>query len=356
MTLKFDQLLEVNNQKLNKQYIQSLSKQERLDLIDPIFNLLRENGWIYPDNTAKLNKSWKALLDFVPDLNSADLFNNSSLATDICKFFCHTFYLATERDKPTLIDNFNNDAILKKIIHNRLGLAWLDADDKGGGVNEAFNLSFKMVAIQGQRSMRLVNATSMFKPSIAKYMALKYSSENDTIFDYSCGFAGRLMGTMAANRKYIGTDPLTTPELTKLAEYFKFDPERYKLINSGSEKYRGEENSVDLCYSSPPYIEQEFYSNDPTQAYNNGEDYFYDTYWQGTLENAKYMLKPGKIFGLNILEKYSKMVQMTTQQFGEPIEIIKLRTVRSHLTKNRGADGGMAAEKFEPIYIFRNNK
>jgi hypothetical protein len=355
-TLKFDQQLEINGQKLNKKYIQSLSKQQRLDLIDPIFNLLRGNGWIYPDDKSKLNKSWKSLLEFQPDLNAADIFNNSSLATNICKFFCPQFYLATERDKPTLIDNFNNDEVLKKIIYNRLGLGWLDADEKGSGVNEAFNLSFKMIAIQGQRSMRLVNATSMFKPSIAKYMALKYSQENDTIFDYSCGFGGRLLGSMAANRKYIGTDPMTTNELTTMAEYFKFDKERYTLINSGSELYRGEENSIDLSYSSPPYLEQEYYSDDPRQAYNQGEDHFYNVYWKGTLENIKYMLKSGKVFGLNILEKYSKMVDMAKEQFGEPFEIIKLRTVRSHLTKHRGSEGGMAAEKFEPIYIFRNNK
>src|ERR1700722_2543682 len=244
--LKFDEVIEINGQKLTKKYIQSLSKQERLDLIDPIFNVLREIGWLFPDNTTKVKKSWKTLMDFQPDLTETSLFNNSSLATDICKHFCHSFFLATEENKPTMLDNFSNDKILKRIIANRLGLDWLEHDGKGPGVNEAFNLSFKMIAIQGQRSMRLVNATSMFKPSIAKYLALKYSEPNDTIFDYSCGFGGRMLGIISAGRKYIGTDPLTTNELEEMAKFLDFKTQEYTLIKSGSENYRGDENSGDF--------------------------------------------------------------------------------------------------------------
>ena len=352
LKLKFDEIIYLNEEKLDKKYIQSLTKQQRLDLVEPVFNILRASGWVYPDDLNKVKKSWNALLAYQPDLMADDLFNNSSLATDICKYFCNNFFLATEKGKSTLIDNFNDDKILKRIIENRLGLDWLDADKNGPGVNEAFNLSFKMIACQGQRSMRLVNATSMFKPTVSKFMALKYSNENDTIFDYSCGFGGRLLGTMAANRKYIGTDPLTTEELENMATFLQFKKDRYALIKSGSENYRGDENSVDLSYSSPPYLAQEVYSSDITQAYNQGDDYFYNTYWKQTLANVKYMLKPGKIFGFNILAKYTKMIEMAKEQFGEPIETVKLRTVRSHLSKGPT----QTDQKNEPIYIFKNNK
>src|SRR5204863_347921 len=129
------------------------------------------------------------LLEYDPLNDPKVLFNNSSLATDICKHFCaESFFNTTETNKPTIIENFYNDEKLKKMIHNRLGLVWLDADEKGPGVNEAFNLSFKMIAIQAQRSMRLVNSTSIFKPSIAKYVCMKYSEPGDVVGDYSCGF------------------------------------------------------------------------------------------------------------------------------------------------------------------------
>lgn len=350
-TLKFDQVIEINGQKLDKHYIQSLNKDQRLALIDPIFQVVRDTGWLYPDDLKKIKKSWKALLDYEPDLTSISLFNNSSLATDICKHFCHKFYLATEKNKPTMIDNFNNDKILKRMIENRLGLDWLEDDENGKGVNESFKLTYKQVAVQAQRSMRLVNATSMFKPSIAKYLALRYSQENDVVLDFSCGFGGRLLGTMAANRKYIGTDPWTTNELEIMAQFLEFDKSRYTLINSGSEYYLGDKNSVDFSYSSPAYFDQEVYSPDLSQAYSMGEDYFYGTYWNKTLDNVKYMLKPDKWFGLNV-KGVPRMLEMAEKTFGPVVEQIALRTVKSHLTKSLAT----GIEKNEYVYMFKNTK
>jgi len=44
------------------------------------------------------------------------------------------------------------------------------------------------------------------------------------------------------------------------------------------------------------------------------------------------------------------MLQMAIDRFGEPVEFIALRTVRSHLNKSAGT------EKNEYIYMFKNNK
>ena len=345
--LKFDDTLEINGIKLTKKYIESLSYQERQALVDPIFDLVRASGFPYPDNTDSFKKDYKKLVDLKIDINQIELFNNSSLCTKPCRYFCRSFYGASELKAKTMLEVFNDDKLMKKLIFNRLGGDWLLSDDKGPGVNESFNFTTKQI-IQGMRSMRLVPAISMFKPDIAKYMCVKYSEVGDTVGDYSCGFGGRLLGAMSCGRKYIGTDPLTVPELEEMAKFFDFKD--YKLIQSGSEDYRGDENSVDLYWSSPPYFSQELYSQDSSQAYNKGEDYFYDVYWKKTLENVKFMLKPNKFFGLNILDKYNRMIDMAKEQFGEPVEVIKLRTIKSHLTKNSGI------EKFEPVYIFKNIK
>lgn len=353
--LGYSEILEVNNQKLTKKYIESLSKQDRENLVEPIFNIFRENGFMYPDESSEdLKKEYKKLLDHQPDLTSMEIYNNSSLATNICRYFCHTFFDAKDKSSKTMKELFFDDVKLKKSIRNRLGMEWLDSDKKGPGVNEAFNLSFKML-IQSFRSQRLVAPVSIFKPDIAKYMSEKYSEPDDLVGDYSCGFGGRLLGCMAAGRRYQGTDPLTVPELNEMANFFNFDKNKYKLIHSGSEVFRGDKDSLDLMWSSPPYYakkdkEIEYYSSDETQAYNKGEDHFYNVYWKETLNNAKFMLKPNKIFGLNVLDKCTEMINMTKEVFGEPIEIIKLRTVRSHLTKTSGVT------KFEPIFIFKNVK
>jgi hypothetical protein len=237
---------------------------------------------------------------------------------------------------------FEDDLKLKRLIENRLGFDWYEKEDN----DETFNISFKMI-IQGMRSSRAVPSISMFKPNIAKYIYMKYSEEGDIVYDYSAGFGGRMLGAASCNRSYIGTDPLTTDELEIMASDLELKNTR--LIKNGSENVKLEENSIDFSFSSPPYYDQEYYSSEKTQAYANGEDYFYNVYWKNTLCNVKYMLKPNKWFGLNI-KNYPKMLDMAIDMFGNFIETVNLRTIRSHLNKTAGV------EKMEYVYMFKNIK
>lgn len=339
----FDKILEIDGTLITAKYVKTLNKEERLSLIDPLFHKFRSIGWLYPDDIEAVNDHWKKLLKFEPDLSTNELFNNNSLATNICKHFCHNFYDATEENSPKMKDIFNDDEKLKKLIGNRLGLAWYDKDNN----DETFNISFRML-IQGMRSARMVPSISMFKPNIAKYMYMKYSDEGDVVFDYSIGWGGRMLGAAASNRKYIGVDPLTSIEVSNIVKHFNL--ENITLVKSGSENFILEENSIDFSFSSPPYFNQEVYSSDLTQSYNNGEKYFYEIYWNNTLKNVKKMLKPGKWFGLNITDKYDRMINMAKQEFGDVVEIVKLRTVRNHLTKTAGD------QKYESIFMFKNIK
>lgn len=346
--LKLTDTIEINNNKLTKKYIESLNYKEREALIDPIFNFFRSLGFPQPTDKTKLNKEYKRLLDKTFDLATDEIFNNSSVATYICHYFCwNEFYSSKEVKSKSVIEVFNDDDLLKKIISNRLGMDWLLDDDKGPGVNESFNFTVKQI-ITGARSSRKAPAISMFKPEVAKFLYEKYSNEGDLVHDYSAGFGGRLLGAVSCNRKYIATDPLTIDCLKDMVNYFDF--KNVILINSGSENYKLKENSVDFSFSSPPYYNQEIYALNSSQAYNNGEDYFYNVYWKNTLSNIKRGLKPNKWFGLNITNKYTKMIDMAKEEFGEPIEIIKLKTVRSHLSKSAGN------VKFEPVFMFKNKK
>lgn len=342
-SFKFDETIEINGHKLDKKYIHSLNKSEREALIEPIFQQLRFQGFPYPDNTKKISSEWQRLLDFQPDTSSDSLYGNSSVATYICKFFCHNFYKAKDKiKKPNMVTLFDDDNVLKKLIWNRLGLGWIDY-----GPEETFNLTPKMF-VQGFRSMRLAGMTSIFKPDIAKTLTLKYSQPNDIVYDPSAGWGSRMLGVASANRKYIGVDPLTIAELSNMRKFLQL--KSCALINAVSENYRAKQNSVDFILTSPPYFNQEIYSEDQSQAYMQGEDYFYNTYWKKTLENIQYMLKPDKYCALNITN-YPKMVEMAEKYFKLDC-IVKIKLTKSHLNK-AGKDD---ATKFEPIYIFKNNK
>lgn len=346
---QYSEIIEINGKKLTSKFIEGLSYEEREELVVPIFDHFRKVGFLIPsEDDEDLRKEYQRLIDLEVDPEQMDWFNNSSLGTNICKQFCHKSFFGSRGSKKekTMEELFNDDAKMLKTIRNRLGMDWLISDRKGPGVNEAFNFSFKML-IQGFRSQRLISPISMFKPNVAKFMALRYSKEGETVGDMSCGFGGRMLGTMAAKRKYVGTDPLTVPELQKMADFYGF--EHVKLIKDGSENYRGAENSIDLYWSSPPYFDQEIYSNDENQAYSKGKEYFFDVYLKRTLENVRFMLKPGKWFGLNI-KNVPGAIELAKEHFGDVVEEVRLRTVRSHLNKSAGTT------KFESIFMFKNGK
>ena len=119
--LKFDEIIEIDGQKLTKQYIQSLSYEQRQDLVEPIFTVVRNSGFPYPDSTKDFKKDYKKLVDLEIDINKTELFNNSSLCTNICKYFCRSFYGSSEVKAKTMLEVFNDDGLLKRLMYiNRL--------------------------------------------------------------------------------------------------------------------------------------------------------------------------------------------------------------------------------------------
>lgn len=340
-TNHFQKPLIINNKTLTAKNIKTLNEKEREALIEPIFSYIRKIGWQEPDFQDSLLKELERLKKYQPDISVLEVNNNNSIATNICKHFCSSFYSSvSNKNRLSIKKVWESDELLKKVIKNRLVLNWVSSSQ------ERFSISPKSL-IQGMRSMGLVAGISIFKPSIAKYMAIKYSQPEDVIADYSAGWGARLLGTAITNRKYIGIDPLTTPDLQKMVDYFNFN--NCKLISGKSEEFKDKENSADLVWSSPPYFNQEIYSFDESQAYSKGEDYFYNVYWKQTLENMKYILKPNKWFGVNI-KNCPKMLSIAEKVFGEVQEKIGLVTQRSHLARAAGAT------KTEYIYMFKNNK
>lgn len=336
----FSDVVVINNIPITADFVKSLTISEREQYVEPIFQYFRTTPWQYPKRKDfELVKEYQRLVSYKPNIEDNFAFNNSSIGTSICKHFCESFYNSTDKNNNTIKSIWNDDEKFKDLIRNRLVINWKSS------TNESFNINIRMM-IQGMRSMRAVPMISIFKPNIAKFICEKYSNPGDVVGDYSCGFGGRLLGAVSSGRKYIGTDPLTTSELQEMVKFFKF--ENVTLINSKSEDFKDKENSIDLYWSSPPYYDQEIYSQDITQAYNNGEDYFYNIYWQRTLDNVKYMLKNGKWFGLNVNNQ--RMLDMAISTFGNFTETISLKTVRSHLTRQSGL------YKNELIYMFKNKK
>lgn len=127
----------------------------------------------------------------------------------------------------------------------------------------------------------------------------------------NCGFGGRMLGALSStkNFKYVGTDPCTETmyHLHELGEYIEMATgrdESYELHCCGSEDFKGKPNSIDFAFTSPPYFDLEVYSTEETQCYNkfpNLDDWL-EGYVRQTIKNIHHMLKPGKVYAINIAD------------------------------------------------------
>jgi hypothetical protein len=328
----------VNGMVLSKHNLQHLSLEEKEYLSYDIFDFFRSSGFnIYTKKDLK--REYNHLLNYQPDIISNYTKITNTACTTLCKIYCaENYYSAKYKGSKSIKDAFNNDDDLLKIIKNRLCINW-------NSKNEKFDISYKEI-IKGFTASGKCYNVSIFNPCVAKFIYKKYSNEGDVVFDYSCGWGGRMLAAASSNRKYIGVDPMTTKYLNRLKNDLNL--KNISLIDGCSENVNLEENSIDFSFSSPPYYDLEIYCDNKSQAYNNGYEYFYDVYWRGTLMNIKKCLKPNKWFGVNI-HNCDRMLEITKEIFGEVVEEVSMEIPANVLKKDK-------TKKIEKIYMFKNNK
>ena len=183
------------------------------------------------------------------------------------------------------------------------------------------------------------------------------------VYDYSCGYGGRLLGITASNLQleYIGVDPNTeTVEyLNLLNDFIELAGGRKGEIHqSVSEEYLPE--NIDCAFSSPPYFNLEKYSDEPTQCMNqfNSLDQWFEGYVAPTMQNIHSGLNSDGVFATNIADyKTPKAEFQVVDRWIETAERLGFRhteTIKMMLNTRPGVGNGKTAgvEKWEGIYVF----
>ena len=197
---------------------------------------------------------------------------------------------------------------------------------------------------------------SNFRPPAAGFI-YELLAGGGTVWDMSCGFGGRLLGALTCDRvtHYIGTDPseLTYKGLLEMADDFeKISGKKVSLYKLGSEDFEPERESLDLCFTSPPYFDTEKYSEEETQSYIKFPTcrmWLYG-FMRQTLLNCWYGLKDGGYLVLNIatVNSYPAILE-DVKKVALKIGFDYVHTLQlglMHVSK-----GGM--NKSEPVVIFR---
>ena len=155
------------------------------------------------------------------------------------------------------------------------------------------------------------NTATNFAPMRAKAIFEKFCPADGIIYDYSCGFGGRMLGCLASknNYKYIGCEPCadTYYNLLQLGGYIEEATKRkgsFEIHNACSEDLQLTPNSVDFAFSCPPFYGLERYSEEDTQSINRYPAYqdWLENYVRPTIRNCYAALKDTGLYGVDITD------------------------------------------------------
>jgi hypothetical protein len=247
-------------------------------------------------------------------------------------YFPHWVEVACGNNTLKPIDYWNDDDKLKEIIKKTWD--WQLKHGNGKFTLNRLRQNFKIYG--GNQSV------SNFRPTAAKYIYNTYGN-NGVIWDMSCGWGGRLIGFLASDcKKYIGTEPSTKTfeGLLKLENELNIDNKIVELHKLGSEVFRPEKDTLDLCFTSPPYFDTEKYSDEETQSYKKypSTDLWINGFLKDTISNCFHGLKKDGYMLMNIANtpKY-KVIETETIRLSKEVGFDHIDTLYLVLSSVAGS-------------------
>ncbi len=320
--------------------VKSLDKTDQEHGIQVIFDYYRRHGFPhYKIREDEKHQHMRKMQKF--DINT--IFKNNQIIQTmhglrLCwSYFPHAWSVKCGGAKYTPLDIYNDDEKFKSAIRK----CW----NMFNHVND--NTIRKILKIYTNSQ-----AVSNFRPSAAKLIYEKFGG--DVIWDMSCGWGGRMIGFLASSRpKYIGTEPSseTFKGLKQIKKDFFYLTKTVELHKLGSEVYEPKRESLDLCFTSPPYFDTEKYSDESTQSYVKypTKEEWVNGFLQKTIENCYRGLKGNKYMLINIANtpKY-KFIEEETIRISKELGFKQEKTIELTLSSVMGV-----GYKYEPIFVFK---
>ena len=271
---------------INETYWRNMTPVELENFAEIIFIHYRENGFpYYPTDIETRKKDIETLMKYdFKRLFAGNMRMQSMHGLGLAwSYFPHSFNVRSN-DKMTPYEAFMNDEIFMNVIRKRLKMGTYIADS---GIRKMLKI---YTGVQG---------VSNFRPTAAACIYDRFA-RGGIVWDMSGGWGGRLLGAIAAKVDYyIATEPSsqTYCGLINIANDFA-GKMNYQIWKTGSEEYHPDKNSLDLCFTSPPYFDLEKYADEPTQSYVkfNSKEAWVEGFLRPTFENCHYGLKKKWIY------------------------------------------------------------
>lgn len=298
----YDDLSDVIKSVTSEDFLES-DEDVQQQMIDFIFDIYRERN-IFPvrylDEEDVFNEIMKTI-SFQPKWNGDSIRAGAGVGTALCNWMFANLYQvysqqdAEKGDARSAYGKFMNDEWLRKAISFSLNY------QPGSPLPNSIRSSIGMVG----------SMPTNFMPSNAKAIWERFAPDGGIIWDYACGFGGRMLGALSSknNYQYVGTDPNVETmyhlhQLGQAIERVTGRENSYELHCVGSEYLQGTPETVEFAFASPPYFDLEVYSDSDTQSYNQFPeiDGWLEGYVRPTIQNIYKFLKPGRKYAVNIAD------------------------------------------------------
>lgn len=322
------------------------------EYVDSVFCYYREHGFpFYPTDVDWRKKEWEKLKTYASLHDVLD--ENGNLRQTMHglalagSFHPHMFSIECNGMK-TPMQLFNDDTLFRKVIERRIKI--------GDNMSDS-----------GMRKMLKIftgsQCVSNFRPTAACALYNKYA-DGGIVWDMSGGYGGRMLGFAVSRAAgYLYTEPATQTAngLNEMSDWLKSNGGCNKAIAQidglkGSEyadvsKYR---ESIDFCFTSPPYFNTEHYSYEPTQSFvrYDTKEAWRTNFLLKTFMNCRDVLKPGRKMAINIanVKTYPNLEEdcvKTALEAG-----FSLCCTHRYLLSNFAKDPSNITYKTEPVFVF----
>lgn len=165
------------------------------EVVENSLAMCRKEGFPFPRlDPAKLKESWLALCGLHSSVSKT-----STTGVNIMRHFHQSIYAYRSGDTPSLLEAWEDDDILRKIIKNRILYS---------GVKVVNGKAFitPQTAVLGLNQAKVAAKISLFRPALARYLVEKYLGDKEYVIDCCAGFAGRTLGVGSLGKKYRAGD------------------------------------------------------------------------------------------------------------------------------------------------------
>jgi hypothetical protein len=231
-------------------------------------------------------ESYKELVDL--DCSDIGKFSRTGLKT-LDYFFLHNRVKAKTKRHISFYEAMKDTDIVEELNQKMLQIKKKDPEDLTPGHRnqmryDVFQLYYGTI--------------NQFRPSEVKRLICRLKPTVG-VLDFSAGWGGRCLGTIASGLPYVGIDANLNlkPSYTKMLEAIGEDAKKAKLIFQPSETVDFSKYDYDLIFTSPPYFMLEEYEKMPQYGSEEG---FLDKFFKPVVQNSWKHLKPGGHMALNM--------------------------------------------------------